>query len=119
MSPSAPKYVSEVGGLAYPRATSRLSKGFLTWPFARATVSRDSITLAPRGVLKRAARTMTIAYEDLVRVERVIPPRFLHVSEGLRFHCTSAEFDRLYFATWRRGAIELVEGLRSAGVRVD
>ena len=111
--------VSVVVGLVYPRENSPLAKGRFSWPFARVTVDQDSVTLAPRGFLAKLVRPITIAFTDLVRVDRAIPPRVLPFGGGLRFRSSLAEGDGLCVAAPVKSVLKLVEALRRAGVEVE
>jgi hypothetical protein len=109
-----------VGGIVYPYRRLPLATGHFSWPFGRLTLSTGGVTLAPRGPLARLVRPIEIAYDNLLHVERVVPPgpASLHYAEGLRFRCRSPERDRLYFASWPGRIGEIVRALEAAGVEV-
>jgi hypothetical protein len=110
--------LSVVGGIVYPYRRIPLSKGNFSWPFGRLTLSSSGVVLAPRGVLARVVRPIEIPFDDLLHVERRVPPGRVHWAEGLRFRCRSPERDRLYFSSWPGRIDELVRALEAAGVDV-
>ena len=113
-----PERLTVVGGVVYPYRRIPLSRGNFSWPFGRLTLEPTGVTLGPRGWLQRIVRPITIPYEDLTRVERVVPPSFLKYAEGLRFRSRREEWDRVYFSTFPRRAHRLVAALRLRGVEV-
>lgn len=111
--------ITTVGGVVYPYRRIPLSRGNFSWPFGRLTLEPAGVTLGPRGWLQRIVRPITIPYEDLTRVEWVVPPAFLpKYAEGLRFRSRREEWDRLYFSTFPRRVHRIVAALRSRGVEV-
>jgi hypothetical protein len=69
-------------------------------------------------VLARVVRPIEIGYDDLLHVERRVPPGRVHWAEGLRFRCRSPERERLYFSSWPGRIGEFVHALEAAGVDV-
>jgi hypothetical protein len=109
---------SAVGGLVYPYRRVPLARGRFSWPFARLTLGPAEIILGPRGWLQRVVKPTVIPYQEVTRVERIIPPALLRYAEGLRFRSDRDEWDRLYFSSFPGRVHQLVAALRNRGVEV-
>lgn len=109
---------SFVGGIVYPRARGPLARGRASWPFARLTLEPAGVTFSPRGGIQRFIRPITVPYKDVTRVERLVPPSWLHYAEGLRFRSEQKSWDRLYFSTGPRRIAKIVESLENRGIEV-
>jgi hypothetical protein len=109
--------ISFVGGLVYPTKGSPLARGRLSWPFARLTLSDDSVTLGARGLLNKVVPPVTVMYAELARVEWITGP--LSWAYTLKLHSSSADADGLAFSSWRSTVAAAVHRLRVAGVSVE
>lgn len=107
-----------VGGIVYPRRRGPLARGWVSWPYARLTLDASGVMLAPRGLLKPFFPHVGYRYGELAFVKRVVPPRFLHFAEEVRFQPVSAEARVVYFSTWPGQIERIVQALRSHGVDV-
>jgi hypothetical protein len=110
--------ISVVGGIVYPRRRGPLARGRISWPFARLTLEPAGVTLSPRGWIRRGIHPITVPYEDVTWVERLVPPRWLHYAEGLRFRSRQEAWDRLYFSTGPDRIGKLVQALEGRGIEV-
>jgi len=109
---------SFVGGIVYPRRRGPFARGRVSWPFARLTLELAGVTFSPRGWIQRFIRPITVPYKDVARVERLVPPSWLHFAEGLRFRSEQASWDRLYFSASPRRIATIVESLENRGIEV-
>ena len=109
---------SFVGGIVYPRRRGPFARGRVSWPFARLTLELAGVTFSPRGWIQRFIRPITVPYQDVARVERLVPPHWLHLAEGLRFRSEQASWDRLYFSASPHRIETIVESLENRGIEV-
>ncbi len=77
-----------------------------------------SAAFSPRGWIQRFIRPITVPYKDVARVERLVPPSWLHFAEGLRFRSEKTSWDRLYFSASPRRIATIVESLENRGIEV-
>lgn len=109
---------SFVGGIVYPRRRGPLARGRITWPFARLTLEPDGVTFSGRGWIQRFIHPITVPYTNVTRVERLVPPSWLHFAEGLKFRSDEMSWDRLYFSTGPGRIAKIVESLENRGIDV-
>lgn len=111
--------VAEItGGIVYPREGSRLSKGTVSWPFAKLVVYRDGLELMPRRPFSRLVGPLVIPYEELDHVEVLSAPMIGRLGGTLVFRSRRPEFDQVRFSARRSNVALIAHHLREARVDV-
>ena len=108
--------LSVIGGVTYPRKSIPLSKGALSWPFARLSLYEDRIVLGPRSALSSFQPTVAIPYSQISHIEVSSPPILGELGGTVTFRWSNDEFDRIAFSAWRSAFRTVLQQLADMGV---